>query len=192
MKLGEIKIDKNELRKEIFSAREKLSNEYREEAEKVIYQKLFALEEFQQANTIMVFYSTEDEFNSHPIIERAWQEGKKVGIPRVYPKRVMEALEYTPQTQLEKSSFGISEPIQSSPIIKASDIDLIIMPCVTCNNQGERLGYGGGYYDRYLQRTNNPHLILPFYALLQRNNIPMEEHDQLVDVVITEEGSVHL
>lgn len=179
---------KEAIRKEIFKKREDLSDEYRKEAEEKIYQHVLSLPEYEKAKTIMIYYSTDDEFNTMPLIERAWQDGKKVGSPRVFPKRVIEAMELTPNTELVQSKFGISEPTEKAPIINPEDIDLIIMPCVTCNRQGERIGYGGGYYDRFLERAENALLVLPYYAKLQMDNIPMEEHDKSIDIIIDEEG----
>lgn len=185
-------MDKKTLRQEIFIQRSQLSPEYRKEAEASIYQTLFELEEFQEAQTIMCYYATEDEFNTHPIIEKAWQMGKQVGIPRVYPDRRMEAHVYTADSQLQESAFKIPEPLESSPVIDPKDIDLIIMPCVSCNNQGQRIGYGGGYYDRYILRTRPALLVLPFYQDLQRLGIPVEDHDLTMDIVITEAGCFDL
>ncbi|MCR8968821.1 5-formyltetrahydrofolate cyclo-ligase [Facklamia sp. 7083-14-GEN3] len=179
---------KTELRKEIFEKRAQLSKEYRRSAEEKIFQQLFELDEYKKAKKIMVYYSTDEEMNTHPIIQRAWKDGKEVGIPRVFPDRVMEALVYKENATLERSAFGILEPEKISKRLEPEDIDLIIMPCVTCNNRGERLGYGGGYYDRYLLRAKNAYLVLPYYAQLQYDEIPTEEHDKKVDMVMTEEG----
>ena len=66
------------------------------------------------------------------------------------------------------------------------------MPCVSCNNQGQRIGYGGGFYDRFLLRAKKIPIILPYFAKLQSEEIPTEDHDQTVDVVITEEGTIDL
>ncbi|MGX7108409.1 5-formyltetrahydrofolate cyclo-ligase [Facklamia miroungae] len=179
---------KNELRKEIFEKRAHLSQEYRHAAEERIYQQLFNLEQYQNAKKIMVYYSTDEELNTHPIIQRAWQDQKEVGIPRVFPERVMEAMIYKENTPLERSAFGILEPEKIGKRLVPEEIDLIIMPCVTCNNKGERLGYGGGYYDRFLLRAKNAYLVLPYYAKLQTDEIPTEEHDKKVDMILTEEG----
>lgn len=179
---------KEAIRKDIFKKREALTDQYRQEAENKIYEKVFSLPEFQEAETIMIYYSTEDEFNTMPIIERAWKDGKQVGSPRVFPKRVIEAMELTPATEFEESKFGIKEPVKETPIIAPEDIDLIIMPCVSSNRDGERVGYGGGYYDRFLERAENALLVLPYYSKLEIQDIPMEEHDKKIDIVIFEDG----
>ncbi len=179
---------KEAIRKDIFKKREALTDQYRQEAENKIYEKIFSLPEFQEAETIMIYYSTEDEFNTMPIIERAWKDGKQVGSPRVFPKRVIEAMELTPATEFEESKFGIKEPVKETPIIAPEDIDLIIMPCVSSNRDGERVGYGGGYYDRFLERAENALLVLPYYSKLETQDIPMEEHDKKIDIVIFEDG----
>ena len=181
-------MDKNSLRQEVFEQRKKLTPEYRQQAEAAIYQSLFDLEAFKTAQTLLCYYATEGEFNSHPIIEKAWQMGKTVGIPRVYPNRQMEAHVYRPDSQLEESAYHIPEPLASAEVIDPKDLDLIIMPCVSCNNQGQRIGYGGGYYDRYILRTKPALLVLPFYQALQRQDIPVEDHDLTMDIIITEAG----
>ena len=185
-------ISKNELRQVIFKKRQQLSQAYRQEAQNKIYQQVFDLPLFKAAKSVLIYTSTEEEMDTRPIIEEGWKLGKTMTVPRVYPKRQMEAHVITPDSTYQVSKFGIPEPLADSPIIDPQDLDLIIMPCVSCNNQGQRIGYGGGFYDCFLLRAKNVPVILPYFAKLQSEEIPTEDHDQTADVVITEEGTIDL
>lgn len=181
---------KKALRQQILQARSRLTQEYRDQVQAKIYDLLFAQEAYQKAETVFVYLSMGDEFDTLPIIEKAWADGKTVSVPRVHGKGHMEAHIYGPDTEMTTSKMGIEEPAPETPIQDPSQLDLIIMPCVSVNYQGARLGYGGGFYDRFLGRAPQAKIILPYFDAMVSDDIPLEPHDQPVPVVITERGVV--
>ncbi len=184
---------KKELRKEVFEKRANLPESYAKAANQTITNKVLEHPYYKESQNIFVFYSVEDEFNTHPLIKQALADGKNVSIPRVADgkKGIMKAHKYEEGNDLVESSFGIPEPSPEQPEMEPSEIDLIIMPCVTCNNKGERLGYGGGFYDRFLTNFSGK-TILPFYSELQTDNIPTEPHDRKPDVIVTEKTTTYI
>ena len=88
---------------------------------------------------------------------------------------------------LEDGSYGIQEPRNDAVRIQPEEIDLAVIPCCTCSQTGRRLGYGGGYYDRYLGRVAGVKAVICRDRIM-RDDIPVEEHDQAVDMVISEAG----
>lgn len=184
---------KKELRKEIFKKRAELPESYTEDANKKTINKVLNHPYYKESQNIFIFYSVEDEFNTHPLIEQALADGKNVSIPRVADgkKGLMKAHEYEEGDDLFESSFGIPEPDPEQPTMEPSEIDLIIMPCVTCNNKGERLGYGGGFYDRFLSKFTGK-TLLPFYSKLQTDDIPTEAHDKKPNIIMTEKTTTYI
>lgn len=187
-----IRDQKNEIRENIFKKRETLSDNYYESASKAIYENLFELDVVKEAKTVFIYRSMGKELNTQPLIDFALENGKRVALPRVVSlKEGMRAHEYNAGDELEKSKYGAEEPLADSPVVTASEMDLIIMPCVTCNNRGERIGYGGAFYDRFLREFNGV-TVLPYFHELQTFEIPMEEHDMKMNYVITEDSVVKI
>ena len=99
--------------------------------------------------------------------------------------QVMEAKKITDRSQLNKGTFGILEPSADAETIPVEEIDFAVVPCVTCNKIGQRLGHGGGFYDRYLEGAEMD------CALVCREEtmtaaIPTETHDKKFDLIVTE------
>lgn len=182
---------KKEIRKEILAKREELSEEYYEQATQAIHDKLLNFDLYKEAQTIYIFYSMGKELDTKKIIEHAHQEGKRVGIPRTVKLGEMVFHQYEPGDPLITAKYGAEEPSEDAPVIPIEEVDLIIMPCVSCNDKGERIGYGGGFYDRVLENYEGP-TVLPYFSKLQTLEIPMEEHDKKMDYVITEKSIVHV
>lgn len=181
-------MNKSTLREEIFKKRQQLSTDYYLKANTVIVDKVLNTHLFKTASNIFIYHGVERELDTSKIIAEAFKQGKQVALPRVHGKGDMRAHYYRHGDQMTVSSFGIPEPLPNSPEMKPGDIDLIIMPCVTCNSQGHRLGYGGGFYDRFLTKTAAI-TLLPYFDKLLVDQIPMQTHDQLMDVVLTEEAT---
>ncbi|USS87572.1 5-formyltetrahydrofolate cyclo-ligase [Fructilactobacillus hinvesii] len=116
-----------------------------------LYQQLFATSEWQKAQVISVTLSMDHEIPTKPIIEEATRSGKTIVIPRTFPRRRMRFYPFNDSTQLKETRFGVLEPTNGDPI-SSDHIDLAIVPGVAfCLSNHQRIGYGGGFYDRFLQ-----------------------------------------
>ena len=101
----------------------------------------------------------------------------------------MEAREIRSLDDLVSGKFGIPAPGEHCPVVEPGEFDLVIVPCSTGNEKGQRLGYGGGFYDRYLEKTRCPKVLLCRKALA-KSEIPVEEHDLVMDYFTSEDGMV--
>lgn len=140
---------KKTLRKETIAAMKELPQSVKAEADSQLTQRFIQLPAFQEAKTLATYLSFDHEFSTAGLIQAALQLGKRVCVPRTYPQGRMEFVEYDPDI-LEKTRFGLLEPNETGKVVDQSEIDLIHVPGVVFQSKGYRIGYGGGYYDRYL------------------------------------------
>lgn len=140
---------KKTLRKETIAAMKELPQSVKVEADNQLTQRFIQLPAFQEAQTLATYLSMGHEFSTASLIQAALQSGKRVCVPRTYPQGRMEFVEYDPNI-LEKTRFGLLEPNETGKVVDQSEIDLIHVPGVVFQSKGYRIGYGGGYYDRYL------------------------------------------
>lgn len=178
---------KQELRKLVRLQVSGLSYEYCIQADRVICQTVTGLDEYHKARTVFIFVGTEAEINTRPIITHALEHGKQVAVPKCISKGVMEACLIDSLDDLEEGSYGIQEPGNDAARVQPEEIDLAVVPCCTCSHMGKRLGYGGGYYDRYLGRVAGMKAVICREKIM-RDDIPVEEHDQAADMVVSEAG----
>ncbi len=178
---------KRNLRKKLKYNMAQLSEDYRIESNKKIIQNILQLPEYQNAKTIFCYVGTAEEIDTSPLIHHALSCGKSVAIPKCMGRGIMEAYEIESLGELQVGYNGILEPDEHRSNIVAPDkIDLVIVPCMSVNRKGHRIGYGGGYYDRYLERTEACRILLCREQLMYED-IPVEEHDKAMDFVISEE-----
>lgn len=174
-------------RREIAGIREELTDRYITEASAVIADRLLETEEYSRANTVMCYLDYGKEVRTSAIVERLWADGKRVCIPLCTDTKahIMEAKLYTDETVLVPGAYGIMEPPADAETVPSEEIDLIVLPCVSCDRSCNRLGHGAGYYDRYLPGTDAS-LIALCTEKLMSDEIPVDEFDVPLDAVITE------
>ncbi|MDR2501927.1 MAG: 5-formyltetrahydrofolate cyclo-ligase [Oscillospiraceae bacterium] len=177
--------DKKNLRAMRFAAIDALSAEYIASSDAGILENLVSLPEFVRARTIFTYYSIGREPDTHRLIERALRLGKRVALPVSLPRGVMKAVECRDVTALVPGRNNIPEPADTGPETAREELDFIVVPAVSYSRAGYRLGYGGGYYDRFLAGG------AVFTAGLAReelllDNVPVEAHDASVSCLVTE------
>lgn len=120
--------------------------------------------------------------------------GKRLGVPKCTGKGIMDAYEIQNLEQLKIGSYGILEPGEECDIIlDPTEIQFAIIPCISCNRKGERLGHGGGYYDRYLEKMpEDCEKAILCRESLMCDEVPTEEHDERMDLVISENGIIRI
>ena len=135
-----------------------------------------------EAETIYGYLPYNQEVRTVPMLERALKDGKKVAVPKVYGD-TMKFIYLEDLTQVEKGYAGIPEPVADTPV--ADDpTALVLMPGLAFTKNGDRMGYGGGFYDRFLaDEPNHPTLAL-CYAFQMVEQLPTEEYDIPVDLVL--------
>lgn len=152
-----------------------------------IYAKLFKEEVWEKANTIGITLSINREVETRQIIEKAWEMNKLVAVPKSIPQ-LHELTFYSIQSyrQIEKGYANIMEPNPSiSKKVEKNKIDLLFVPGLVFDKNGFRIGYGGGYYDRFLQQFQNETISLAFDCQIV-TELPHEEFDLPVNRIISE------
>ncbi|OIR60348.1 5-formyltetrahydrofolate cyclo-ligase [Bacillus sp. FMQ74] len=179
---------KSQLRKKTMEELSALSNEDLLQKTERIYKYLFSLPDWQNAGTIAVTISRGLEIPTRPVIEQAWEERKQVCIPKCHPDtKKMQFRAYQTDDQLETVYAGLLEPIiEKTKEVNPSKIDLMIVPGVCFDVNGFRIGFGGGYYDRYLSEYEGKTVSLLFECQLFAN-VPRLPHDMPVHKLITED-----
>ena len=183
--------EKRTLRERVLALRSSLTLEERALKSQRIQSLLTQTTEFQEARCIMLFMNFRDEVETTQLAQKVLELGKQLVLPRCAPKGVLiPALIKDLEKELESGMWGIREPKKEG--LREADpheIDCIIVPGAAFDAQGNRLGYGGGYYDRFFERVkeNVPRIALAFHCQLV-DRIPVEVYDKKVEVLITEQG----
>ena len=172
------------LRNKTIAAMKELPQSVKAEADSQLTQRFIQLPAFQEAKTLATYLSMGHEFSTASLIQAALQLGKRVCVPRTYPQGRMEFVEYDPNI-LEKTRFGLLEPNEKGKLVDKSEIDLIHVPGVVFQSTGYRIGYGGGYYDRYLADFAGK-TVSTIYSIQQKEFQP-DAFDQAVQEVLVYE-----
>ncbi len=186
-------LNKKKLRDQVRAKRDALAPIERKKRSEIIVRKFFLIEDYRKSTNILLYYPFRSEIDTTIIIKRALRDGKKVILPRVGTRGLELFFIDDISLQLEKGSYGIMEPIPGScGIAKTADIDLVIVPGVSFDKKLNRLGYGGGFYDRLLQKINRKvHKISLCFEMQISEKIPISEHDIKVDLLITESNTYY-
>lgn len=184
--MGQVAEQKRRLRQELKLLAAGLEEEYCQRADGEIYRRIASLPEYERAGTVFCFVGTCSEIDTVPILQDAWRRGKRVCVPKCVGKGIMNAYQINGMDELHVGSFEILEPGEHAVMIQPEEIDLVLAPCLSCSRDGKRLGYGGGYYDRYLERVAAPKAVL-CRSRVMREDIPVDDYDMRMDFVICED-----
>ncbi|NOR26742.1 MAG: 5-formyltetrahydrofolate cyclo-ligase [Desulforhopalus sp.] len=184
-------IDSSRLRKERLAARDKLSSEEVEQKSLAVQENLLKLKEIKDRQTIFVYVSFRSEVATLTLIDALIDMGKTVIVPitRVQEKR-LDAIHITNRlSDLEPGYCDIPEPKEllcKTREVTPEGIETILLPGSVFDERGGRFGYGGGYYDRFLAKVPTAARIGLAYDLQIIEKAPLQEHDEILDMVVTE------
>jgi 5-formyltetrahydrofolate cyclo-ligase len=178
--------DKNKLRKQVKETLSTLSRLQYEDYSEKIASSLFSDADWVNAKIIGIYISRQPEVDTYQIIRKAWEQEKQVVVPKCNPMDKSLSFRTLKEfSQLESVYFGLLEPIVSlTDEMDDQLIDLIIVPGLGYTRNGYRLGFGGGYYDRFLSHYSGKTLSLAFNQQIIPQ-IPIEDHDIPVLKIIT-------
>ena len=178
------------LRREILAARDALPAAKRAEVSAHITDELLTLDAYRNAACVLAYMSFGSEFNTAQLVLDVLANGKQLCLPRLDRETRQLELHIADNLEhLENGVWGIREPGVESPRADLARIDFVLLPGVAFTPRCERLGYGGGYYDRLIMRfARRPPLVAAAYALQIRDEIPLAANDQRVDAVATEDS----
>ena len=175
-------MDKAELRRSI-RARKRAMTEEEIEARSARLGQLFAQSEaYKAAKAIYGYLPYNQEVRTVPMLEQALRDGKKVAVPKVYGEE-MKFLYLDDLTKVAKGYAGIPEPIADEPVADDKTA-LVLMPGLAFDPEGHRIGYGGGYYDKFLAAEPNHPTLALCYEFQMLPKLDTEEHDIPVDTVL--------
>ena len=153
---------RNQLRQQIRKTRANLTALQQQQAEDSITQQALALIEERNAQHIALYISFDGEISTEKLIKILWMQGKQVYLPVLHPfnPNHLLFLRYLPETPMLKNKFGILEPkLNVQNVLPLKELDILFTPLVAFDKQGNRLGMGGGFYDRTLQNWRNSSFI---------------------------------
>ena len=175
-------MDKQTLRRMIREQKRAMTTEQIEQASARLGEKFAASALYQQAKTIYGYLPYNQEVRTVPMLQRALDDGKRVAVPKCYGDE-MRFIYLDDLSQVESGYCGIPEPIADGPV--ADDpTALVLMPGLAFTERGERMGYGGGFYDRFLAAEPDHPTLALCYAFQMVEYIPTEEFDIPVDCVL--------
>ncbi|MCD8036195.1 MAG: 5-formyltetrahydrofolate cyclo-ligase, partial [Clostridiales bacterium] len=156
-------------------------------AYRIIAEKIFDSEEYKRSDKIFIYVSMKYEVSTTDIINKALSDGKTVAIPISLPNREMFFVQINGLENLVKSHFGVYEPVcVRSDEIKPDENTLLVVPGVAFDKEGRRMGYGGGYYDTYIEKYNIENTVALAFDIQVKDSIPYEKHDKKMKIIITE------
>ncbi|MGL4730571.1 MAG: 5-formyltetrahydrofolate cyclo-ligase [Clostridium sp.] len=185
---------KKDLRKEILKIRDELNVDEKKCKDKDIFQKLINAKEFKNSNNVFIFVSYKSEVDTHEIIKYCFEIGKKVFVPKVKNSYGdMGAFHINSFNQLKNGYMGILECDETAKEVEKEEIDLVVMPGAVFDLEGGRIGYGGGFYDKFLNDLNSKCFKIALaYDFQILDKIPTEKHDVKPDAIISNEGVIKI
>ena len=175
-------MDKTELRREIRARKRAMTEVEIEERSARLAQLFFASGAYQNAKTIYGYLPYNQEVRTVPMLERALKDGKKVAVPKVYGEE-MKFLYLDDLNAVAKGYAGIPEPIADEPVAQ-DETALVLMPGLAFDPQGHRIGYGGGFYDKFLAAEPRHPTLALCYEFQMLPKLDVEDHDIPVDTVL--------
>ena len=183
---------KKEMRKKMLSLRDSLSEKERREKSRVIAKRLFTLEEFQKAEVVLSYQSFRSEVETTEMNQKIRESGKSLYLPKTYADRKeMAFYRVYSDADLIPGYQGILEPQEKEPFteklasLKPEKV-LMLMPGAAFDDKGNRIGYGGGYYDRYLESHPQLHTLALAFDMQVLFEVPAEEQDIKPQLLVTE------
>jgi 5-formyltetrahydrofolate cyclo-ligase len=181
-------VEKARLRKQLLDSRDSFSQDFIDITSKQIQDNLRKIEPYRNAKSIGAYYSIGSEVKTQDILHDILKFGKELALPKVVKKDlVFKKIAST--LDLEEGNFSVMEPKENCPIVKKMDV--IIVPSIAITKDGYRLGYGFGYYDRYLSDKKTIKIALCYSKQIIKS-FPVSDHDVRMDYVVTEDEVMKL
>ncbi len=184
---------KNELRSKLLYARESIPEDDRRAFDMEISSRLITLSEIKASNTVLCYVSFGNEVSTREIIDFCFDNGKTIAVPRCDTEKTELVFHVISSwDDLVPGHYGILEPNGACPVLMDTEKSLCVVPCLSVDERGFRIGYGKGYYDRFLARYKGISVGLCYDVLRSGSNLPFDEHDVPLNIVITDKMILRL
>jgi len=184
-----VKEEKAAVRRRMAALRSALSAQERSVQSGKIAENVLSWETYLAAEVVFVYASMGAEVETWGLMERMLADGKKLCLPRMGGKGRMSALTYAEGDELERSAYGAMEPLADAEVVHPQSIGLVLVPALAVTRAGERIGYGGGCYDRYLPLTQACRAALCFSQQIV-DRLPVDMYDGSMNVLVAPEGVI--
>jgi len=176
-------VEKARLRKQLLDARDGLSLDFMKITSKEIQENLRKIDLYRNAKTIGAYYSIGSEVKTQDILQEILNAGKELALPKVV-KDDLVFKKISNFSELEPGNFSVMEPKDKCEVVK--NLDVILVPAIALSKDGFRLGYGFGYYDKYLHGKKSTAIALS-YAKQVIRSFPVDDHDVKMNFIVTED-----
>jgi 5-formyltetrahydrofolate cyclo-ligase len=185
---ADLKRAKRAVRAEVLARRDLLSPTERASMGERIVERFLGLPEVGRAGVVMAFWSFGSEVPTDPLIASLVERGVTVALPRLVDGEI-EPRTWRPGEAVTETHFGAREP-EGGRVLEPSDIDVVATPGVAFDRAGARVGYGGGFYDRFFPRTGALRAAVAFGVQVVEGTLPGASFDLPVHVIVTESESI--
>ena len=175
-------MDKKELRRQIREMKRAMTSEQIDAASARLGELFLNCPQYKEAKTIYGYLPYNQEVRTVPMLEQAMKEGKRVAVPKCYGEE-MRFIYMDDLSKVEKGYANIPEPIADDPVADDKTA-LVLMPGMAFTKDGKRMGYGGGFYDKFLASEPSHSTVALCYAFQMVESLPTEEYDIPVDCVL--------
>jgi len=187
--MASINEQKDKLRQQMKLKTFRLTLSERERAAILIKERVLKLLLKMPAEKIMLYYPIKTELDTRPLLTELLQRGKQIGLPVCKENYTLEIRQICEFEKLILGKFGLAEPDKAAPLIRSDTLEMILLPGLAFDQRGYRLGYGAGYYDRFLSQAPQAFKLGLSYDFQLKSEIPFEPHDLSVDAVLTPTNS---
>uniref|UniRef100_A0A7V4JQZ1 5-formyltetrahydrofolate cyclo-ligase n=1 Tax=Thermodesulfobacterium geofontis TaxID=1295609 RepID=A0A7V4JQZ1_9BACT len=182
---------KSQIRFSIFQLRKKYSSEILKDFSLQICKLIETFSQYKNSQKIAFYFAKDKEASLEYLIGKALLEGKKVYLPKTWLKeKTLTFHQIFSFSDLKPGPFGLLEPPLENPELKPENFEIIFVPGVAFDLKKGRIGYGGGFYDKILKKTKAFKIGVAFSFQIFES-LPLEKHDQKVDIIITEKGIIN-
>lgn len=175
-------MDKKALRSQIRQQKRSMTPEDIESRSRVLTELFLQTPQYRDAECIYGYLPYNQEVLTWELLTKAMADGKRIAVPKVFGDE-MRFLYITDFSQAAKGYCGIPEPVADEPVAREPDA-LVLMPGLAFDRQGGRIGYGGGFYDRFLDEEPEHPTVALCYDFQMVEEVPTEEFDKKVDLVL--------
>jgi 5-formyltetrahydrofolate cyclo-ligase len=187
---ADLKKAKREVRRRVLALRDETTPREREVAAAAVAVRCLELPEVTEGRVAMVFWSFGSELPTMPIIESLVGAGKLVALPRIVDGD-LQVRTWRPGEPMSTTPFGAMEPVQGT-IVPPAEVDVVFTPAVAFDRRGRRVGYGGGFYDRFFPKTGAARVGVCLALQVLDEPLPAGHFDLRVQVLVTEESVIRI
>lgn len=193
MKVRSDTMDKKTIRRNMLKIRNSFSKQQIQQKSAMMWEHLRQTNQYMQSDIVFTYVSTNTEAETLPFFEKVWQDGKKIAVPIIEEKRNMNFVYLNTKEELTELKWGIPEPNrEKSTVVVPTEKSLFVVPALAVDSKGNRVGYGGGYYDTYFSKYNSGFKIgFIFYDQQMKKIEYLEKTDVALDAVVTEKGVLY-